>query len=66
MKTYETKLMITKAGKKPACLGFLDVTAASEQEALEKATAEGLAAYERSCATTGRRNETTRIWAELV
>ena len=66
MKTYETKLMISKAGKKPARLGFLDVTAASEQEALDIACAEGLKAYDRSCTLTGRRDETTRIWAELV
>ncbi|MBP1581120.1 MAG: hypothetical protein J6A26_01820 [Oscillospiraceae bacterium] len=66
MKLYETQLMIQKAGREPARLGFLDVLADSEQEALDIAKAEGLKAYESSCALIGRRNETTRIWAELV
>ena len=66
MREYETQLMIQKAGTKPARIGFLDVLANSEQEALDIAKAEGLKSYERSCALTGIRNETTRIWAELV
>lgn len=66
MKEYETQLMIQKAGTEPARLGFLDVLADSEQEALDIAKAEGDKAYENACKLTGRRNETTRIWAELV
>ena len=66
MKSFEVKLMIQKAGKKPARLGFLDVLADSEQEALDIAKADGEKAYENACKLTGRRNETTRIWAELV
>ena len=66
MKTYELKLMIQKSGRKPARLGYIDVEATCKKEALAKAHAEGMAAYERSCAITGRRDETTRIWAELA
>ena len=66
MKMYETQLMIQKDGRKPARLGFLDVEASSEQEALELAKAEGLKAFDRACAVIGHRDETTRIWAELV
>jgi hypothetical protein len=63
---YETKLMIQKAGKKPARLGFLEIEADSEKEALDRACAEGLEAYDRACALIGHRDETTHIWAELV
>ena len=66
MNLYETQLMIQKVGAEPARLGFLDVLADSEQEALDIAKAEGDKAYENACKLTGRRNETTRIWAELV
>ena len=66
MKEYETQLMIQKAGTKPARIGFLCVLANSEQEALDIAKAEGDKAYENVCKLTGSRNETTRIWAELV
>lgn len=66
MKLYETQLMIQKAGTDPARLGFLHVLADSKQEALDIAKAEGDKAYENACKLTGLRNETTRIWAELV
>lgn len=66
MQMYETQLMIQKPGRKPARLGFLDVLANSEQEALDIAKAEGDKSYDRACAVIGRRDETTRIWAELV
>ena len=66
MKEYETQLMIQKAGTEPARIGFLYVLADSEQEALDIAQAEGDKAYENVCKLTGNRNETTRIWAELV
>ena len=66
MNLYETQLMIQKAGAEPARLCFLDVLADSEQEALDIAKAEGDKAYENVCKLTGRRNETIRIWAELV
>ena len=66
MNTYETQLMIQKAGTKPARIGFLDVEANSEQEALDIAKAEGIAAHDRVCTLIGHCDETTRIWAELV
>ena len=66
MKTYETKLIIQKAGKKPARLGFLDVTAASEQEALDIAAAEGNRCLANARSLTGKHDNTTRVWAELV
>lgn len=66
MQTYETQLMIQKPGKKAARIGFLDVEAASEQEALDIAKAEGIKAYDNACSVIGHRDETTRIWAELI
>lgn len=67
MKTYEVKMMIQKAGKEPARLGLLDVEAASEQEALDIATAEGIDHYNLVCEDLGRHpDETTQIWAELA
>ena len=66
MRKYQTKVMIALEGKKPARIGKLEVLANNEQEALDIATAEGKKAYDRTCALTGRRNETTRIWAELA
>ena len=65
MQTYETQIMIQQEGKKPARIGRLEVKAASEQEALDIAKAEGQKSYDRACAVMGHRNETTRIWAEL-
>lgn len=65
MRSYELKLMIAKAGKKPARLGFLDVEADSAQEALEIGNAEGAKILARTSALIGI-NETTRIWAELA
>lgn len=66
MKTYETQLMIQKEGRGPDRIGFMDVEADSEQEALDIAKAEGLKAYDRVCAVIGHRDKTTRVWAELV
>lgn len=67
MRIYKIKLMIQKEGKDPERLCFLDIGAASEQEALDIATEEGNEHFERVCATLGRRcDETTRIWAELT
>lgn len=67
MKIYKTKLMIQRAGKEPARLCFLEIGASSEQEALDIATKEGNEQYENVCVVLGNsRDETTRIWAELV
>lgn len=67
MRTYELKIMAQKAGKKPARLGFFDVEAESEQEALDIGSACANMHYDNVCATLGkRRDETTRIWVELV
>ena len=67
MKIYTTKLMIQKEGKDPARLCFLEIGAASAQEALDIATEEGNKRYENACVILGNhRDETTRIWAELV
>lgn len=67
MKTYEVNMMIQKPGKDPARVGILEVTAETEQEALDIATDIGKDHYKNACATAGiRPNETTRIWAELA
>ena len=67
METYEVKIMAQKAGREPARLGFFDVEATSEQAALDIATAAGKKHYDNVCKVLGHhRDETIRIWAELM
>lgn len=67
MKTYEIKLMIQKAGRKPARLGFYDVEASSETRALEIAAAAGRKHHRNVCKELGINPDNgTRIWAELA